>query len=444
MPGMMDKAIELANKATEADRLGKYEEAIQLYLITVEHFLHANKFEVPDAGSRAKIRARIDDYLKRAELLKEALKKKAHKPVKATETSGGRKDKDKDSSEENGENDDEDQDKELKRLMNQVGSAILGEKPNVKWSDVAGLENAKNSLNEAVILPIKFPSLFTGDRKPWKGILLYGPPGTGKSYLAKAVATEADQSSFFAISSSDLVSKWLGESEKLVKGLFTLARKKAPAIIFVDEIDSLCSSRSDNESESARRIKTEFLVQMDGVSKKNENMLVLGATNIPWTIDAGIRRRFEKRIYIPLPDEGARRDLFKLNINKTKHSLTDEDFVQLAKRTENYSGADIAILVRDAIYEPVRKFRAATHFKKVSGPSPKDKNVVVNDLLTPCSPGEPGAIEMSWEKVPAEKLLEPVVTASDMLKALASSKPSVRKEDLKKFEDFTKDFGSEG
>jgi len=438
-PPTVDKAIELAKQATEADKAGKYEEAIQLYSNTAEHFMHAIKYEVADKQSREKIRSKVREYLSRAETLKESLRKKSHKPVKASEGS----DKRPNSGEENGEDADDDE-KETKRLTNLVGGAILLERPNVKWSDVAGLENAKNSLNEAVILPIKFPMLFTGDRKPWKGILLYGPPGTGKSYLAKAVATEANQSSFFAVSSSDLVSKWLGESEKLVKSLFMLARKKAPSIIFVDEVDSLCSSRSDSESESARRIKTEFLVQMQGVGAKNDNVLVLGATNIPWCIDAAIRRRFERRIYIPLPDEVARRELFKLNINKTNHSLTDEDFVLLAKRTENYSGADISVLVRDAIYEPVRKFRSATHFKRVRGPSPTDKGVIVDDLLTPCSPGEPGAMEMSWEKVPTDKLLEPVVTASDMLKALASSKPSVRKEDLVKFEEFTRDFGSDG
>ncbi len=138
------------------------------------------------------------------------------------------------------------------------------EKPNVPWSDVAGLENAKESLKEAVILPIKFPHLFTGKRKPWRGILLYGPPGTGKSFLAKAVATEANNSTFFSISSADLLSKWLGESEKLVRNLFELARAHKPSIIFIDEIDSLCASRSDTESESARRVKTEFLVQMQG------------------------------------------------------------------------------------------------------------------------------------------------------------------------------------
>ena len=125
------------------------------------------------------------------------------------------------------------------------------ERPNVKWDDVAGLEAAKEALKEAVILPVKFPQFFTGKRKPWSGILLYGPPGTGKSYLAKAVATEA-ASTFFSISSSDLVSKWLGESEKLVNQLFTMARESAPSIVFIDEIDALCSSRGDGESEAAR------------------------------------------------------------------------------------------------------------------------------------------------------------------------------------------------
>lgn len=441
-PPTVDKAIELAKAATEADKAGKYDEAVQLYTNTVEYFMHAIKYEIADKQSRDKIRSKIREYLSRAETLKEALKKRSQKPIKTSEGSGKKPVSGAENGDEN--DDDDDDDKETKRLMSQVGGAIMVDRPNVKWSDVAGLENAKNSLNEAVILPIRFPKLFTGDRKPWKGILLYGPPGTGKSFLAKAVATEANQSSFFAVSSSDLVSKWLGESEKLVKSLFVLARKKAPSIIFVDEVDSLCSSRSDNESESARRIKTEFLVNMQGVGTEKDNVLVLGATNIPWCIDSAIRRRFERRIYIPLPDEMARRELFKLNINKTKHSLVDDDFVELAKRTDNYSGADISIVVKDAIFEPVRKFKSATHFKKVSGPSPTNEKVIVNDLLTPCSPGEPGAVEMNWESVPSDKLLVPYVTATDMLKALSNSKPSVRKEDLAKFEEFTKSFGSEG
>merc|ERR1719402_277807 len=123
-------------------------------------------------------------------------------------------------------------------MQSKLEGAIMEDKPNIKWNDVAGLAQAKDALKEAVILPIKFPQLFTGKRKPWKGILLYGPPGTGKSYLAKAVATEANNSTFFSVSSSDLVSKWLGESEKLVKNLFEMAREHKPSIIFIDEIDS--------------------------------------------------------------------------------------------------------------------------------------------------------------------------------------------------------------
>ena len=131
----------------------------------------------------------------------------------------------------------------------------------MRWDDVAGLVNAKKALEEAVTLPIKFPEIFQGVREPWKGILLYGPPGTGKSFLAKACATECD-ATFFSISSSDLISKYVGESEKLIRTLFKLAREKKPSIIFIDEVDSMCGSRSDGETESSRRVKTEFLVQM--------------------------------------------------------------------------------------------------------------------------------------------------------------------------------------
>ena len=137
--------------------------------------------------------------------------------------------------------------------------AIVTEKPNVSWDDVAGLDNAKQSLQEAVILPSRYPELFEGQRKPWKGILLYGPPGTGKSFLAKACATEAD-AKFFSVSSSDMVSKYMGESERLVRTLFEMARENRPSIIFIDEIDSLCGSRSEGENDATRRIKTEFLV----------------------------------------------------------------------------------------------------------------------------------------------------------------------------------------
>jgi len=152
-----------------------------------------------------------------------------------------------------------DEDDENAKLQGALAGAIVTEKPNIKWSDVSGLETAKEGLKEAVIMPVKFPQLFKGPRQPWSGILLYGPPGTGKSFLAKACATECD-STFFSVSSSDLVSKWQGESERLVKQLFELARARKPSMIFIDEVDSLCGKRSEGENESSRRIKTEFLV----------------------------------------------------------------------------------------------------------------------------------------------------------------------------------------
>ena len=176
-------------------------------------------------------------------------------------------------------------------MQGALSGAIVTEKPNVKWEDVKGLDGAKESLKEAIILPIKFPQLFNESRQPWKGILLYGPPGTGKSYLAKACATECD-STFFSISSADLVSKWQGESERLVKNLFEMARKMKPSLIFIDEVDSLCGKRTEGENESSRRIKTEFLVQMDGCGKATEGILVMGATNTPWELDEAFRRRF--------------------------------------------------------------------------------------------------------------------------------------------------------
>jgi len=436
----LQKAIDLVTKATEEDKNKNYEEALRLYEHSVEYFLHAIKYGTQSERARETIRDKCKHYLERAEKLKDYLKKgkdTGKKPIK--DGSHPKKNGDKES-----DSDDDGDDPETKKMQAKLQGAIVMEKPNVKWTDVAGLEGAKDALKEAVILPIKFPHLFTGKRTPWKGILLFGPPGTGKSFLAKAVATEANNSTFFSVSSSDLVSKWLGESEKLVRNLFDMARTNKPSIVFIDEIDSLCSSRSDNESESARRIKTEFLVQMQGVGKDDQGILVLAATNIPWVLDAAIRRRFEKRIYIPLPEEAARFNLFKLALGDTKHSLTDDDLRVLSKKTQGFSGADITVLVRDALMQPVRKVQSATHFRHVRGPSPQDPDVIVDDLLTPCSPGCAGAIEMNWMDVPGDKLLASPVTMSDMMRSMTNSKPTVNDQDLTKLNQFKDDFGMEG
>lgn len=426
----LGRAIDTVKKAIENDNDGEYEKAYQMYYSALELFMLALKWE-KNPKSKEMIRSKAGEYMDRAEKLKNHLAEDRKKPsavgangkVAQGNGKGGKEDDD------NGE------DAEAKKLRSALQGAILSDKPNVKWEDVAGLENAKEALKEAVILPIKFPHLFTGKRQPWKGILLYGPPGTGKSYLAKAVATEAN-STFFSVSSSDLVSKWMGESERLVKQLFNMARENKPAIIFIDEVDALCGPRGEGESEASRRIKTELLVQMDGVGKDSKGVLILGATNIPWQLDAAIRRRFQRRVHISLPDFNARMKMFMLAVGSTPCQMTQTDYRQLADLSEGYSGSDISICVQDALMQPIRKIQGATHYKKVL-----DEGV---EKLTPCSPGDAGATEMSWLDVDADKLLEPALTLKDFIKAVKNSRPTVSGEDLTRNAEWTQEFGSEG
>ena len=322
---------------------------------------------------------------------------------------------------------------EDKALKDQLSGCLVTEIPNVSWDDVAGLENAKQALKEAVILPIQYPQLFEGKRQPWKGILLYGPPGTGKSYLAKAAATET-KGRFFSVSAANIVSKFMGESERLIKALFELARKNKPAVIFIDEIDSVLSARTDGENEATRRLKTEFLIQMQGVGKDDKGILVLGATNIPWGLDPAVRRKKKKKIYISLPESKARKLMLKLNLGDTYNDLTEEQFAILGDLTEGYSGSDIYNLTQDAIYGPLRKCQRATHFKQL------DQNHIV-----PCSPSDPGAMEMKINDIQnPESLVAPVVTFEDFILSLQKMKPTVSKDDLKRQDEFTQEFGTEG
>ena len=292
---------------------------------------------------------------------------------------------------------------------------------------MAGLEPAKEALKEAVVLPLRFPNLFTGERKPWRGILLYGPPGTGKSHLAKAVATEVD-ATFFSISSSDLTSKWVGESEKLVRTLFESAMERKPAIIFIDEVDALASARSDGESDSSRRLKNELLVRMSAV---DDGVLVLGATNIPWELDPAVRRRFERRIYIPLPDEAARRTLFGIHLGSTPHTLKETDLASAARSTKGLSGADISVLVRDALMGPVRELQQATHFRQGG-----------DGCWEACTPDAKGARKMDLMAVPATALRTPVVTAAHFERAVRAARSTVGEKDYEQHEKWAREFGT--
>ncbi|KAJ3122716.1 Vacuolar protein sorting-associated protein 4, partial [Nowakowskiella sp. JEL0407] len=451
----LSKAIDIVKKATEEDANENFEEAYKLYSHALDYFVTAMKCtpcapplpvtnpcyaDEKNEAKKSAIKKKTSEYLDRAEQIKVYLNNQKKKKKALSANGSGKKDKS--DAKKDDDDDDDDKDSENKKLRGALASAILSEKPNVRWDDIAGLERAKESLKEAVILPIKFPHLFVGNRTPWKGILLYGPPGTGKSYLAKAVATEAN-STFFSVSSSDLVSKWMGESERLVKNLFELARENKPAIIFIDEVDSLCGSRGEGESEASKRIKTEFLVQMQGVGHDMSGVLVLGATNIPWQLDNAIRRRFEKRIYIPLPEVNARMKMFQLNVGTTPCNLSLRDYRTLAEKTEGFSGSDVAIIVRDALMEPVRKVQGSTHFKKVIAPS-RDNPSEMREYFTPCSPGDPAAIEKTWSEVEGDELMEPPLTVSDFVKALANGRKSVNESEVQKYVEWTNDFGQDG
>ncbi|KAL3580889.1 hypothetical protein D5086_018724 [Populus alba] len=383
-----EQAIEYVKQAVQEDNAGNYSKAFPLYMNALEYFKTHLKYE-KNPKIREAITQKFTEYLRRAEEIRTVLDEGGPGPNSNGDAAVATRPKTKPKDGEDGD------DPEKDKLRAGLNSAIVREKPNVKWNDVAGLESAKQALQEAVILPVKFPQFFTGKRRPWRAFLLYGPPGTGKSYLAKAVATEAE-STFFSVSSSDLVSKWMGESEKLVSNLFQMARESAPSIIFVDEIDSLCGQRGEgNESEASRRIKTELLVQMQGVGTTDQKVLVLAATNTPYALDQAIRRRFDKRIYIPLPDLKARQHMFKVHLGDTPHNLTESDFESLARRTEGFSGSDISVCVKDVLFEPVRKTQDAMFFIHTS-----------DDMWMPCGPKQPGAVQISMQELAAQGLAE--------------------------------------
>lgn len=395
------------------------------------------------------VKVKAISYINRAEEIAKILARKAPSPPPA----GGVDD----------ETDDSDpvEDKDTAAIRSQIQSSRI-DVEEMKHSingfgDIAGLETAKEALNEAIMMPMAFEKLFTGKRKPWRGILLYGPPGTGKSHIAKATAVEGGSSSFFAVASNDLVSKFMGDSEKLCKMLFTVARETRPSIIFIDEVDALCSARGEGESDSTRRIKNEILVQMSGVGVDNKKLLVLAATNIPWEIDSAMRRRFEKRIYIPLPDEAAMRHLFKLNMGKFgyDHVLNERDFKELAKRgiSAGYSGSDVKVVCIAALNITLRMVTHGEFWKWVARQPMEGEQEALREGWEPIMPPKggvlprgPGYLQKKLRDFTPEEhkmTISPFVDMNVMYKAMCGVKSTVKKDHLSRFESWTEQFGME-
>ncbi|XP_064016817.1 fidgetin-like protein 1 [Pogoniulus pusillus] len=244
------------------------------------------------------------------------------------------------------------------KMVELIMHEIMDHGPPVNWDDIAGVEFAKATIKEIVVWPMLRPDIFTGLRGPPKGILLFGPPGTGKTLIGKCIACQSG-ATFFSISASSLTSKWVGEGEKMVRALFAVARCQQPAVIFIDEIDSLLSQRGDGEHESSRRIKTEFLVQLDGATTSSEDrILVVGATNRPQEIDEAARRRLVKRLYIPLPEASARKQIVTRLMSKEHCCLNEEEIELIVEKSSGFSGADMTQLCREASLGPIRSIQS--------------------------------------------------------------------------------------
>ncbi|GAM18136.1 hypothetical protein SAMD00019534_013110 [Acytostelium subglobosum LB1] len=288
------------------------------------------------------------------------------------------------------------------RMLELICNEILDKKQTTSWNDIAGLQDVKKQIKEIATLPLLRPDIFKGLRNPPKGILLFGPPGTGKTMIGKAIANDVN-ATFFSISASSLTSKWIGDGEKMVRALFAVARCYLPSIIFIDEIDSLLTQRSDGENEASRRIKTEFLVQWDGVSCNAEDrMLLIGATNRPEELDEAARRRLVKRLYIPLPEYIARYQLIQHLVSKEHNEMTEDDIQRVAEKTEGYSGSDLKALCTEAAMESIRS---------------------ITDIET-----------TSLDDIPP-------ITVKDFLEAVNKMKPSVAQSELKSYIAWNKEFG---
>ncbi len=232
-------------------------------------------------------------------------------------------------------------------------------KSKVRWSDIGGLDEVKALLMETVVIAaLQRPESI----QPWKGILLFGPPGTGKTLLASAAAGSLN-ATFFSVKASNVLSKYFGESTKIISALYEVAREEAPSIVFMDEIDALTTKRSGEQSEASRRMLSTLLTELDGFQDKKSDLLILtlAATNTPWDLDEAVLSRFPRRIYVPLPDKKATKEIIKINTRGLDISKLDLDAIAEESVKRLYSGRDLKNLCQQAIWNMIREENPDLH-----------------------------------------------------------------------------------
>lgn len=319
-------AAKFANEAVEFDKQGAKNNAISRYQRTTEILLKLTSL-YPEAPQNRLYMQQVDNCKRRIKELKDGT-------VQLDEG-----------------------DRPSPKQQAKLSQLILTEKPDVKWNEIANLHDAKKAIEESIVYPVKRPDLFP---LGWpRGILFFGPPGCGKTLLAAAIATEID-AVFYSVDAPAIMSKWLGESEKNVAELFVAAHRSAaeghPVIIFIDEIDSLVGIRGD-EVGGEVRTRNQFLKEMDNIlDKKNpSHVYIVGATNKPWALDDPFIRRFQKRIYVPLPGPEARHEMFHI-CTKSLRLAKDVDPEILVQKTAGYSGSDLRDIFQGAQTRVVREF----------------------------------------------------------------------------------------
>jgi len=451
--GFYDKGAKLLSDAVAQDEQQAHAEALRLYKLGLEHIQTGLKYE-KNLQTKEAMRKSLEKYVTRAETLHESLHgplkppppgkgagrpgappPSVQKPSGSNNNNGG-----------GGTGPAPGGGGDYGPSEAEINSMFVIESPNVAWEDVIGIDTAKHCIGDSIEKPIRFPQFFQpgGLIEAWNGILLYGPSGTGKTMLARAVASK-NKAKMMVISCSRVFKKWVGESEQTIRAIFAAARKATPlCIIFFDEFDSVGGQRNEDSSETSARTVTELLTQMDGIqpdkdsTKPDARVIVIAATNLPWDIDAALKRRFSRRIYIPLPDRTGRLGIFRSYLKHHKEkggfvSVSDAELELVADSTEGYSSADIKTCCQDVANALLPKLESSTHFQQLP-----------DGRYLPCSPGAPGAIEKTGDVPPEEKMILPAITLRDLMNAIQTTSPSVDPATLERYEEFTRQMGMSG